>query len=300
MLIKNWGAAWALASLVVIAAIGFLFFDTPHCYSDKSDCISQYHYRAIYNNSSEPLDSVIKWVVDNRDAVEVLAGLGSLFFSAALALFTLVLASKTSGLYAETAGLRDAADKQRGDLLRSIKAAEDSARAAELSAEAAIGIELPRLFVSKIEFKHILINVDEIVVTITNYGRTPAFVFWQTCDFCVGPMLPTEPEYFNGIDVEPGTIIDTRQPYTMTARNDGFLSQFDGAPFIDGKQTIWVYGIVYFRDFLGRGQPFKFCAEYITVVGDPAKRGRFVQRGPPKYVQNPENDRGMLTRPGHS
>src|ERR1700722_10712155 len=47
-----------------------------------------------------------------------------------IAIFTGVLAWKTAGLFRETAGLRNAADKQQADLLRSIEAAEKSAEAA--------------------------------------------------------------------------------------------------------------------------------------------------------------------------
>jgi hypothetical protein len=53
----------------------------------------------------------------------------------ALIFFTAVLAWKTSGLFVETAGLRDAADKQRDDTLRLIKATEISAKAAADSVE---------------------------------------------------------------------------------------------------------------------------------------------------------------------
>jgi hypothetical protein len=52
-----------------------------------------------------------------------------------LVIFTAVLAYKTSGLFTETAGLRDAAEKQRLDSLRSIEVAEAAARAAQKSAD---------------------------------------------------------------------------------------------------------------------------------------------------------------------
>jgi hypothetical protein len=54
-----------------------------------------------------------------------------------LVVFTAVLAYRTSGLFVETAGLRDAADKQRIDSLRSIKASELAAKAAQVSADTA-------------------------------------------------------------------------------------------------------------------------------------------------------------------
>ena len=134
MLVKNYGAASALTSLVVIAVIGFLFFDTPHCYSDKSACISQYHNRAIYNNSSEPLLSVFRWAVDNRAAVEVLAGLAPFSF----------LPPSLSSPWSWLARLAVCIKKlllcehlltnSRADILRSVKAAEIAAEAAKSQA----------------------------------------------------------------------------------------------------------------------------------------------------------------------
>jgi hypothetical protein len=54
-----------------------------------------------------------------------------------IALFTIVLAIKTAGLFRETAGLREAAEKQRMDSLRSIAAGEIAAAAAQKAAEVA-------------------------------------------------------------------------------------------------------------------------------------------------------------------
>jgi hypothetical protein len=52
-----------------------------------------------------------------------------------LVVFTAILAWRTSGLFVETAGLRDAADRQRTDSLRSIAATEIAAKASQQSAE---------------------------------------------------------------------------------------------------------------------------------------------------------------------
>jgi hypothetical protein len=54
-----------------------------------------------------------------------------------IAIFTGVLAWKTAGLFTETERLREAADKQAADFLRSVQAAEKAALAAETSAETA-------------------------------------------------------------------------------------------------------------------------------------------------------------------
>ena len=57
---------------------------------------------------------------------------------AIIAIFTIVLALKTSGLFKETAGLRSAADKQAKDMEASTKAATDAANAAITSNQIAV------------------------------------------------------------------------------------------------------------------------------------------------------------------
>jgi hypothetical protein len=59
-------------------------------------------------------------------------------FNGILAAFTIRLFYATSGLAAETAGLRSAADKQSADMQASIKAAVDSAKAAITSNQIAV------------------------------------------------------------------------------------------------------------------------------------------------------------------
>ena len=65
-----------------------------------------------------------------------------------LVIFTWILATKTSGLYVETAAMRAIVAEQRQDMLRSIKAAEDSAKAALISAEHFSKVERAYLFLA--------------------------------------------------------------------------------------------------------------------------------------------------------
>ncbi|QXX73315.1 hypothetical protein [Methylovirgula sp. HY1] len=101
-----------------------------------------------------------------------------------LALFTWILAVKTGGLFAETKGLRQAADDQRADLLRSIKAAEDSAKAADdqvkLSREALITTERAYVFCERILSHWTATKQKEEIITKwtftpvwRNSGKTP-------------------------------------------------------------------------------------------------------------------------------
>lgn len=132
-------------------------------------------------------------------------------------------------------------------LIRADKTARQTANAAMLSAEAAIGVELPKLFVKKIE----LIcdqwgwenGYRSVEITVTNYGRTPAFIFWESAEYRNCRQLPIEPDYgINGVDREPGTVIHNGGEYKMIARGLDLTSLFVLAPFESGEQTLWVYG----------------------------------------------------------
>ena len=125
MLIKNKGASLALIGLVAIVAIGFSFFDRPHCYYDQTQCPHNNNNRTINDDFSVNFVSPGQWVDSRHDAIEALAAVGSFALTIAIAFFTGVLANKTHGLYKETSALRTIADQQRIDMERSIKAAED-------------------------------------------------------------------------------------------------------------------------------------------------------------------------------
>jgi hypothetical protein len=105
---------------------------------------------------------------------------------------------------------------------KSANAAKTAAEAAKLSAQAAIGVELPKLLVSKIALQDQKIpeipSARKIIVTVTNYGRTPAFLSRETAEIRIIPILPSIVEYPNLIDLQPGAVIESRDTYDIIAR----------------------------------------------------------------------------------
>jgi hypothetical protein len=102
-----------------------------------------------------------------------------------LVIFTLVLANKTGGLYTETAALRAAADQQREDMIRSIRAAEKAAEAAVRTVQASERTERARVFFRVVNTG---LDVDSKAVVqpdgtmkcgFRNVGRTPAILIEQ-------------------------------------------------------------------------------------------------------------------------
>jgi hypothetical protein len=92
-----------------------------------------------------------------------------------IAIFTGVLAWKTSGLFNETRKLRETANDQRMDMLRSIQAAEKSAAIAE---RALTELEGPFVVVDIIKSGLDFGSEDTATLeyVFRNYGRTPASI----------------------------------------------------------------------------------------------------------------------------
>jgi hypothetical protein len=176
---------------------------------------------------------------------------------------------------------------------KSANAAKTAAEAAKLSAQAAINVELPRLFATKIVFELAALNLvdsesslHKISVTITNYGRTPAFLYCESAEFIPGP-LPAIPIYPNAIDLEPGTIIEKGQLRILTAYGRDNRAKFDVRPFAAGQAPLWVYGIIWFRDFLNEHHAMRFCADLHVPQGLAAGHPpRFIQGGPTAYTES--------------
>jgi hypothetical protein len=125
-----------------------------------------------------------------------------------VALFTLVLAFSTVGLWIATLGLyfagkrqlklaKETSDRQAIEIQNQIDIAKVSARATKESADAAIALERPRLWLSK---TYIAINAEDdgqIVCrySIQNYGRTPAILESYDVNLRCYTVLPGVPDY---------------------------------------------------------------------------------------------------------
>ncbi len=116
-MLKNRGAAAALVGLTGIVAVGFSFFDRPHCYKSQDACIGQHQHASTNNKFPNPFILIGKWASDNREAIEPLSAIASLGFAAALAFFTATLWRATSKLAASTAEL-SVAERANSDELR--------------------------------------------------------------------------------------------------------------------------------------------------------------------------------------
>ena len=173
-----------------------------------------------------------------------------------------------------------------------ITVAKEAADAAKLSAQAAIGVELPRLLVNKIEFQNREIadlpGARTVIVTVTNYRRTPAFVFRETAEMRIIPILPPGPDYRNQVDLEPEHVIESGATYNITARLHDFTSILAYQRLLDRKEKMWIYGRIGYRDFLDERHSKGFCAKLYFPIGlADGMPPRFIQGNcPDQYTQS--------------
>jgi hypothetical protein len=203
-----------------------------------------------------------------------------------IAIFTVVLAIKTSGLFRETAGLRDAAEKQRIDTLRSIEATERAAnaaikgaRAAELNATALIDAERAHIY-AVVDFSTLdqiaVLMLNDMIDTkqpfeikvwyhLINHGRSPAII----TEVAHGIAVEVRAEKRDFIRVWEN-IMDRREygrwngameiievsksSFQISCTSDLQMSleaAFDIVPAAS-KQAFCFYGRVFFSDSFGR------------------------------------------------
>jgi hypothetical protein len=152
MVIKSWGPLFALFMLFGASLFGLLVVEHPEPNNRSQPTISPNRNsrpselaatRAPnqYGEKGKQESNWIECLFDKPTDTLLVA------FNGLLVLFTYFLYSATAGLFKETAELRRIANEQRGDLLRSITAAEKSANAAKLSADAFPTIERAYVFV---------------------------------------------------------------------------------------------------------------------------------------------------------
>jgi len=193
------------------------------------------------------------------------------------ALSTVAIAVFTGTLWFVTWGMVRIAKDQRTDTLRAIAASARAAAAAEQSAEAAIGVELPRILIHDIRFECGIetIRVNEgnikygnIVVTIRNIGRTTAIISQVCLETFVGWYRAERFECNLAADIAAvGLEHNKTHAIEVTAFPKRFRLETINE-ILDGKIRLWAYGFVFYFDFLGLPNWFRFEAHFQV---DPLK-----------------------------
>ncbi len=175
--------------------------------------------------------------------------------------------------------MREIDTRQAADFKASLEASQKAAEAADLSAIAAVRVELPALHIQSVRAstggsayfrdwsKNFLIEVN-----IKNYGRTPAFV----TDIIVNPSveLVIPPNYKrsktkSGDDVLPDQfVIDAGGEHKFTEYHylnaaSPFLSDNDISAILDDERNFYIYGLIRFLDFLDVSHTRGFIFLYV-------------------------------------
>lgn len=193
-----------------------------------------------------------------------------------LALFTFALVMFTQRLYRATVELREVADLQRADMLRSISATEHLAAATRQSANALVRVDLPIVFIQSIELTAPLNRLQgwmkdqfppqesALRLVFRNFGRTHAVVTRVCWECQIAIKLPPEPGYENIYPVTSGTVIKPNDvfPFHMQHRIIQ-MSNRDLDELANFEKYLWVYGYIEFRDFMGDIHKTGFCANYM-------------------------------------
>jgi hypothetical protein len=198
-----------------------------------------------------------------------------------------ILAVSTLGLWYVTwltlSHAKDDAARQAADAEVSNAAALKAANAAELSAKAAIGVELPILHpilieltidvppelppeTSDAERRYIWDTWRQVVgakVSLKNYGRSPAFVSSCVINLRIRQTLPREPVY-EILDLSPKPrVIDGGQHQEFIERSAATLTPITDdeiAALQAGDAWVFVYGVAEFTDVWGTPHKCGFWA----------------------------------------
>lgn len=235
-----------------------------------------------------------------REWIEIIGSIITVLATAVIAVFTVRLSDSTKNLWedAREAGktARDAAnaaaalvraaqaqvelmDVQKGLMQSSLEATQKAANAAELSAKAAIGVELPKLMPVGLDFAAREVTLKEkirlslINVSVKNYGRTPAFITSHCVEIVWGQGLPAEPDYRQTAKVSPDTVVESGGLYELKGLFPRATVPEEAAEAVrDGTLSLWVYGFVRYRDFLGEPHESRFCKDFVRVFTPPDDR----------------------------
>jgi hypothetical protein len=206
---KNYGAAWAFAGLVALVAIGFSFFDLPHCYDNKNACHDQQRSSSINDYLSPNFVRIGGWAANNHDAVEALSSIGVL-------IFTVVLAFATSGLWVATINLakstaklseaekansvelRKASDLAQRQLLVAAEQVDVQKKQHELSRLQFYAAHRPRIVIRSLVMRQFEIGKDVIVdMVLANTGTSEAQIVEGNVTIAIPRegILPPTPRY---------------------------------------------------------------------------------------------------------
>jgi len=209
------------------------------------------------------------------------------------ALASIIVAWFTVTLATATADLRDAADQQKIDTRKSLEIAAKAADAADLNARAALRLQMP--VIKYVVPELVAMNRPEEAgrggtiwnaaptrysritqIQAINIGVAPAYPVELALGWRVVATLPENPTYRFKTASAPSTVLRTDKPVRQELDThcieltDGELAQTK-----DGTAHLWVYGCLFYTDFMGDPHEAHVCWRWERLFG----RFGFVRTG---------------------
>jgi hypothetical protein len=288
-----WDWFWIALFCAVAAALGFEALtasqkipEQQHSYGTNGGKQSAEGYHAQVDEAHPPEQTSKRKQKQDQTAERLkefsIEFLNLKLSDAIIAIFTVVLAVKTAGLFKETAGLRSAADQQARDMKASIKAAEIAAEAAELSANALTQAERAHIYIKILsqnfveavtgEHPHVtsdgFVNVPvEIAYCFKNYGKTPAIIKEMSRDIAISTTFPDEVEYLPADLTTTERVIAADENTGPQRYVHTYISKVDLNGVIRANTSYWFYGRVLYDDVFGTEHEHRFIYRYNGARG---------------------------------
>jgi hypothetical protein len=263
-MLKNRGAAWALAAVLLLAC-----YATWLSFSSKPTEAPAKQERADQPKTKSAEDSQEKGFWDRTTSDPV-------------SLFTLVLAVSTGVLGAVAIiQIRYLANADRTALITA-NAAKAAAEAASQQATVMVDIELPILMIVDVEVAG---RGEAIKITIGNYGRTPAIIAADCLDFRLAKALPPKPRYtFDSIfPVWRDKVVERRETFWFGRKLS--LDEAEWEAVRIGEAILWVFGYIDYLDFRKTGWREGFCIAFLrSSPSEEMQNLNWVRSGPPDYT----------------
>jgi hypothetical protein len=167
------------------------------------------------------------------------------------------------------------------DASQSARAASAAAAAADLSARAAIGIELPLITTRLFGLLRTNVATDPYdppggtvndgypsrhcsagPFLFKNIGRSPAILERVDLGWSVAADLAEQPQYSELVALEHLSTIATGEEFQAPYHLSMDLTQEQQAEIQEERSFLWVYGALRYRDFMGDRHEERFCFSY--------------------------------------
>lgn len=263
--------SWVAMCLILLAVIShtqapLVALDCPYNEQDAQSQSSQDNCAALpilfLRSWNDLTDGIGGFIHRNRDDITAAS--------------TAVIAIFTCTLWWVTWRMVRLAEGQQSDMRESLRIAGISADATKSLADAALAMELPVVLLSHIDFVAAAPTMDmrtilercPVKVTVTNYGRTPAFLTQRDVSYVCAKRLPDIPNYIFESRLPPEAVLDTRVSFDLGEAYGSYTGLFgreitkdDIESVIARTKHFFVYGYVACRDFQGNPHRTGFCKQ---------------------------------------